>query len=335
MAALIGLALLLSLAGWAARTTQQLHGESMGTTWTVRWVSAAPMGAREAESARVAAAIDDELALLNQQLSAWRPDSALSRFNAEPCSDWQPLPLHLGAVLQAQLDIAARSGGAYDPSVAPLVELWGFGRGRGAAEPTRAALARVRRQVGWQQLEFDVAHQRARKPAGVAIDVSSGGPGYAVDRLSARLDALGLPDHLVELGGELRLRGRRADGQAWQVALESPTHDGPMLTLSLSDIAVGASGDYRDDRLTADGRRIAHFIDPRSGRPVAHPPSAVTVLAGTTLHADAWATAFSVLGPQAGLALAEREGLAVRFLLRSDDGPRAVHSSAFARYTMP
>ena len=183
---------------------------------------------------------------------------------------------------------------------------------------------------------LDAAGQRVLQPGGVGLDLSGIAKGYGVDAVVDRLRAAGIPAALVEVGGELRGYGRKPDGSAWKVLAEaSPddeddTGDTPCV-LVLDDAAVATSGDHWH-RFEHDGRLYAHTIDPRSGAPVDHAPAAVTVVAPTALAADAWATALTVLGPEAGFELARQEGIAARWVLRADPGATVRATDAFETY---
>lgn len=327
----------LMLAPWlawlsACQTTalHELQGSTMGTTWSVRWT-----GPLDKPSA--AKLIEAELSRLNTVLSAWREDSDLSRINRSPSGDWQPAPAELLTVLGEQLTLARSTEGRYDPTIAPLLRLWGFGHGSKSREvlqpPSAAEIDAARARVGYQKLKIDLSRGRLRKPPGVELDVASGGPGFAVDRLAALLQAQGVDDYLIELGGELRARGYHPSGRPWQVAIEDPAGgDRLQLIVALQDAALGASGDYRDFQLDANGQPHSHFVDPLSGTLIAQPPAQVTVVATSCLQADASATALTVMGLQHGLAYANANGIAARFVVRGAGGYRVHHSAAFDRW---
>jgi thiamine biosynthesis lipoprotein len=272
------------------------------------------------------ARLESELERLAGQLSAWRPDSALSRFNDAAPGTWSVLPEDLFEVLAHALALARDTEGAYDPTIGPLVNAWGFGP-QGAPRhqpPTRAELDAARARIGAWRLVLDAPTRRALQPGGVFVDVSSIAPGFAVDRLAATLRSEGIDDYLVELGGEVRAGGRKPDGSDWRVAVEAPpdaaldasTFD---LVIALRDAAVGSSGDYRTGFVHA-GRRYSHTIDPRSGEPVRHALAAVSVIASDAMQADALAAALMVLGPDAGWEHARARGLAAAFTVRHPEG---------------
>lgn len=307
-------------------------GQTMGTTWSVSAVLAPGQWARERADgieAGIRAVLDGVIA----QMSNWTDASDLSRFNHAPADSWVTLPDDCFAVLQAALQTARDSGGAYDPTAGPLVDLWGFGpAGRRTAAPSVDDVLRVRERCGWQRLDIDATQRRVRQPGGVSLDFCAIAKGFAVDAVSRHLHAQGLVHHLVEIGGELRGQGLKPDGMPWWVELESPTAAGaaPSRTLiALLGLSVATSGDYRR-YFEQDGQRFAHTIDPRTGYPAAHALASVTVIHRDCMLADALSTALTVLGPQAGMAFAQRHALAARFLARTPDGFVEHTTPAFA-----
>ena len=308
-----------------------LSGSTMGTTWQVQLVDDGSVALQD---------LDGDIAALLQLLdrgifSTWTPDSELSRLNADDSGESLRVSPALFTVLQAARDIHARSGGAFDASIAPLVELWGFGPKRAVGEPDSKAIAAARSRLGMQELLLDTRARTVRKPARLQLDLSGIAKGYAVDRVAELLLEHGAQHFLVEVGGELRLQGQRADGRSWRVAIESPdplqrsVH--VVLDSHAEPLALAGSGDYRNFRLV-DGVHQSHELDPVLGRPLQHDLAAVTVLADTAMAADAWATALMVLGPEAGVETAVRLELAAYFIIRDGDGWTSLHTGDFARY---
>lgn len=301
-----------------------LAGATMGTTWSARL--ALPRGRTEAEARHaIQAALDDVVA----QMSTWEPDSDITRYN-RAATGWQTLPAGFFHVLSHALALAEDSGGAYDPTVGPLVNAWGFGPHQRAFEPpSPSAIEAARTRCGWRRVQLDAQHQAALQPGGAYLDLSSIAKGYGVDRAAMALDALGITQYLVEVGGELRARGKRPDGQPWRVAIEVPdASDDHALALPLRDHSIATSGDYRRHAGSGD-ERYAHTIDPRTGLPVRNGLASVTVLHPGCMQADALATALTVLGEEEGLAYARRHELAALFILRERDAWRVVATPAF------
>ncbi|WP_416373266.1 FAD:protein FMN transferase [Achromobacter insolitus] len=301
-----------------------LAGATMGTTWSARL--ALPRGRTEAAARHaIQAALDEVVA----QMSTWEPDSDITRYN-RAATGWQTLPAGFFHVLSHALALAEDSGGAYDPTVGPLVNAWGFGPHQRAFEPpSPSAIEAARARCGWRRVQLDAQHQAALQPGGAHLDLSSIAKGYGVDRAAMALDALGITQYLVEVGGELRARGKRPDGQPWRVAIEVPdASDDHALALPLRDHSIATSGDYRRHAGNGD-ERYAHTIDPRTGLPVRNNLASVTVLHPGCMQADALATALTVLGEEEGLAYARRHELAALFILRERDAWRVVATPAF------
>jgi FAD:protein FMN transferase len=316
------------LAGVAsAKDVRRFEGETMGTTWSVNAVL--PDGADDRAIVRgVQAEVDRVVA----QMSTYEHDSDLSRFNRAPAGTWQTLPPEFFTVLRYALSLAKDSGGAYDPTVGPLVNLWGFGPKQQAAtdapsRPDEGAIAEARKRVGWQKIRLDETNRRAYQPGGVYVDLSAVAKGFGVDQVARFLDRAGVRAYLVEVGGELRAHGHKPDGSPWHVGIERPgaaagavdNPDEVSLVLSLEEKAVATSGDYRH-YFVRDGRFFSHHIDPRTGYPVAHRVASVSVVADDCMHADPLGTTMTVLGPDDGMAYAKRRGLAVLFILHGVDG---------------
>lgn len=323
---LLGLAPL--LAGCSAGgPALELHGSTMGTTWSVKLA-----GIDESQLPALRGEVQQLLDRTVGQMSTWEPDSDLSRFNRAEAGTWQVLPPELFVVIEYALELARDTGGAYDPTVGPLVNLWGFGPDGAVAEPPgAAAIAAARARVGWQRIELDPARRAMLQPGGLYVDLSSIGEGVGIDRIAEHLDRRGVANYLVEIGGELRARGRRPDGQPWRVAIERPeagTHAVERV-IELHDRAVSTSGSYRQF-FDSDGRRYSHIVDPRTGRPVTHALASVSVLDESSMRADALDTVLAVLGPDEGMAWARARGVAALFFVHAGDGLEARETPAFA-----
>lgn len=308
----------------------KLAGATMGTTWHVTYI---PARGAPGEAA-VLAAIESQLDAVNGSMSTYLPDSEISRFNQSPVDKWIDVSPPFFDVLATALEVGRASGGAYDVTVGPLVDLWGFGPGGGAEripEPDEieAALA----LVGQDRLRLDGKATRVKKLAGVRLDFSSLAKGYGVDRVAVALQAQGIDRYLVEVGGEMRLGGLSGRGDLWRIAIEQPQSGtrGIAAAIELTDASVATSGDYRN-YFEIDGHRYSHSIDPLTGRPVAHELVSVTVVHPSAMVADAWATALTVMGPRRAAAVAQERDLAVYFIRRDGDEFLPSHSAAFGRY---
>lgn len=318
-----------------------LAGASMGTDWSARMLL--PPAFRPGFETELQAVLQRELDEIVAQMSHWDGGSLLSRYNRAPAGSWHALPPQFFAVMDYALSVHEETGGAYDPAAGALVNLWGFGpTGRydqaGFYAPAREAVAAVIAQRQGQRPWLDREGRRLYQPGGAILDLSSVAKGYAVDCLAQRLEALGVRHYLVEIGGELRGAGVKADGQPWWVELEGvPDSAGAgagagakvaQSVVALHGLAVATSGDYR--RYFHHARqRASHTLDPRTGYPIDNGAASVTVLAPTCMAADALSTALTVMGPETGLPFAEQRGLAARFLLRTDDGLREIDTPAW------
>lgn len=284
----------------------------MGTSWSARIVEP------PADCERLILSVLDRVIA---QMSNWEADSDISRFNRLPPGEWMTLPDEMMTVLRAGLDMARLSGGAFDPAIGGLVARWGFGPGPALSSDELAPSP-------WQSIEVD--GPRARRRAGATLDFSGIAKGYAVDAATDALQARGVRNFLLEIGGELIGKGVKPDIQPWWVDMEAP--DGlpvPTLRIALCGLSVATSGDYRRFRMEG-GRRLSHNIDPASGAPIANDVAAVTILHESAMSADAWATAVTVLGVERGMALATRHGIAARLVRREADGAREYMTPALA-----
>jgi thiamine biosynthesis lipoprotein len=302
------------------RAAVVFSGPAMGSRYTVRVVM---RPGDDAANELIRGTIDAELARVDRLFSRWRPDSEVSRLGAHASTEPFPVSADTAALLDLAGRVSELTGGAFDVTVAPLVEAWGFGpAGRPPAVPGAGALAALRARVGYRQLTIDRARGTVTKARpDVSCDVAALAGGWAADRVAAAITALGHADVLVDVGGEVAARGRRPDGGPWRVAIEPP--DGAReraLVIALANAAVATAGDYRSAWTDAEGRRRSHIIDPRTGEPIAHGLASASVVDGDGARADALATALLVLGPDEGRALAARERLAARLVRREADG---------------
>ncbi|MES2161168.1 MAG: FAD:protein FMN transferase [Pseudomonadota bacterium] len=309
-------------------------GRSMGTSWSVRLVCAP-----EDACAHLQQGLQQQLDAVVAEMSHWESDSDLGRFNRAEAGSWRQLPPAFFDVLAFALDVARASGGAYDPCAGALVNLWGFGPHGRFDQPdfVPPSASEISVSLASQPVLLEREGRRALQPGGVQLDLSAVAKGYGVDRLAYFLKTQGYAHCLVEVGGELRGAGVKPDGQPWWVALEqvadgadraAPQPD--ELVLALHGLSVATSGDYRR-YFELDGQRYSHTIDPRSGMPIANDLASVTVVHPQCMAADAWSTALTVLGCEHGLRLAERQGLAVRFVARRRDGGFTEHMSTHLR----
>jgi len=342
--AVLAFGLILAFSGCGEPSPQatlwHLSGETMGTTWhaTIRTEEGMPDSQRE----NVQKMIQLQLDQVDQAMSTYKVDSDVSRFNRASSSEVLSIRPSTGVNLELGLRLAQQTKGAFDPTVLPLVNAWGFGPEKHRlAPPSIEEIQSIKKRVGWQHVLWDKKDQTIRKKlAGVQLDFSAFAKGYGVDAASEFLSTLELKDFLVEVGGELRVRGEKLPGQPWSIGIEKPTEQSmpsKMIqeVLLLTDRAVATSGDYRNFRMI-DGKRISHILDPRTGLPTTNNVASVTVLADDCMTADALATALTVLGPKEGMLLLQEHypHTEALFILRQGDRFTAVQTEKFSPTTV-
>ncbi len=310
----------------------RFQGSSMGTTFEVKVVASL---LPEPQQELVREAIQGQLQDIDGKMSTYREASEISRLNRSRETTPHPLSRETFTVLTEALRISRMTGGAFDITVGPLVNAWGFGPApRPTSPPAAAKIEQLKLRSGWVKIELDPRTSTIRKgdPA-LYLDLSAIAKGYAVDRLSEVLAEMKLARHMVELGGEVRTSGRNAGGNPWRIAIEKPVSGGRALQriLPLENLAVATSGDYRNFH-RAEGGHLSHTIDPRTGRPVQHELASVSVVDASCMRADGYATALMVLGEEDGYRLAAEQDLAALFLVRTREGSfREMETPAFQR----
>lgn len=325
-AALALLFLFLSACSPAPQAVIQFSGQTMGTTYHVTLRNPG-----ELDGDTLKQQLDFQLQHFNQIASTYIDDSELNRLNRAPVGEWHSLSDPLYAMLSLALELSWLSGGAFDITVAPLVDLWGFGPVERVGKPSDAELEQVMEAVGYTHLQLDMLEPKLLKSAPLRMDLSAIAKGYGVDAAAIWLASLGVTDYLVEIGGEMRVAGKSPRGDAWRIGIENPDGGKPQLAIELEDIAVATSGDYRN-YFEQEGVRYSHTIDPRSGRPIRHTLASVTVLDPSCAFADAMATAMSVMGTEKALALAEAQGIPVYLIEKTEQGFSSRYSTAFEPY---
>jgi thiamine biosynthesis lipoprotein len=307
-----------------------LTGATMGTTYRIT-TGEPRAGVSRADLERN---IEGILERINGEMSTYDDTSELTRFNRRRTTEWVSVSPGLVAVMREALEVSELTGGAFDVTVGPVVDLWGFGpEPRGEGLPTDREIEVQLERVGYQHI-----HARRSPPAlrkdrpDVEVDLSAIAKGYAVDQLAGYLQSTGVRDLMVEIGGEVHTSGRSPDGTPWRIGIEMPLTDGRAIqrVVLLEDGALATSGDYRKF-IERDGTRFSHTIDPRTGWPVEHDLASVSVLSESSMRADALATGLVVLGPGPARELAAREDLATLFIFRDPDGFREAATPAMAR----
>ena len=303
--------------GAPARSVK-LAGNTMGTTWQIKIADAL---LSHAQREALTGAVETHLAEINDTMSTYIESSELSRFNKNPSTSPVPVSAQLFEVIQLAHTVSETSGGAFDVTVGPLVNAWGFGPQKENL-PSASRLKELRARVGYRMLSLNPAAPALTKARGdLYVDLSAIAKGYAVDQLSALLHQRGFPNHMVEIGGELRVSGVNTTRGPWRLAIERPSTDARNIqeVIALSSGALATSGDYRN-YIEREGKRYSHTIDPRIGAPVSHHLASVSVIATDCARADAYATALNVLGEKEGYDLAVAQNIAAFFIIREPDG---------------
>lgn len=312
----IAVSLLAALTGcWFSEPVEEFGGPTMGSTYTVKYVRSKDSPSVELLKRET----DAILSGVDVQMSTYRDDSAIEQFNQAPAGTCQAMPDGVLELVDAGRVLHEQSQGAFDLTLEPLLNLWGFGpKARAEKVPSAEQLTAARARVGMQHLRRD--GQQLCKEVDVQVDFNSIAAGYAVDKLVQRFTELGVTSYMVEVTGELKAAGKKPDGQPWRIGLEAP-QDGQRVAqrvLAVDGYGISTSGDYRN-YFEEKGQRYSHTLDPLTGAPITHKLAAVTVADKSTLRADGLSTVLMVMGTERGLAFAERMGIAAFFVTREGD----------------
>ncbi|WP_170763164.1 FAD:protein FMN transferase [Ruegeria lacuscaerulensis] len=309
----------------------RLSGETMGTTFNITAIGT------DMDEDALAASVEETLAEVNAKMSNWDPNSEVSTFSASTSTEPVQVSDEFATVIAAANEVHEKSGGTFDVTLGPLIELWGFGpRKPEDPVPSDIEIQAALDSVGQSRLlKLDRENGiLSKSDAGVGINLSAIAKGYGIDAVAGTLRDAGIENYMVEIGGDLVTMGDNDKGEAWRIGIEKPEAGAQNLQLivELEDRGMATSGDYKNF-FEQDGVRYSHIIDPTTGRPITHRTTSVTVLADNAMMADAWATAMLALGQEKGLELAEKHKLAVYFISRDvtggDDAYITVHSTAF------
>ncbi len=298
---------------------QMLSGKTMGTTYSVKFI---PPSGQAITLLKVAKAIQNELDEVNAQMSTYDPGSEISRFNASESIDWFEVSQDTAEVVQLALAVSEQTDGAFDVTVGPLVDLWGFGpEGRADSTPGEGLLKRTVDICGYEKLKVQLDTPAIRKSVSeLRIDLSAVAKGHGVDRVAKVLQEQGIEQYYVEVGGEVRTRGKKIDGSSWRVGIEKPIVGQRDIeaVVELSGNSLATSGNYRN-LYELGSEEISHTIDPRSGRPIQSSVVSASVISEDCSEADAIATSMMVLGEEQGMQLAAQHGWAVLLMVRNGD----------------
>ncbi len=298
-----------------ARKEYLLQGNTMGTTYNIKVIG------ENLDSGKLQQGIDEKLKQLNQEMSTYIADSELSKFNRSTSLEPVKVSTGLARVVKEAMRLGELSNGALDVTVGPLVNLWGFGpEYRPETVPSDELLSTTKASVGLDKLTFENG-QLAKKVPELYVDLSTIAKGYGVDLIAEFIETHGINNYLVEIGGEMRLKGFKHTGELWHVAIEKPlsTERAIHQIIVPKDNAVATSGDYRI-YFEADGQRFSHIIDPKTGKPINHKLVSVTVIHPSSMTADGLSTAMMVMGEEKALAFAEANDLAVYIIAKTEHG---------------
>lgn len=298
-----------------ARQEYHLQGNTMGTTYNIKVVG------ENLNAGKLKQDIDVALKQLNQEMSTYIADSELSQFNKSNSLEPVKVSAGLARVIKEAIRLGNLSKGTLDVTVGPLVNLWGFGPGyRPETVPSDELLFATKAKIGLDKLTFDNGFLSKSIPE-LYVDLSTIAKGYGVDLVAELIEANGINNYLVEIGGEMRLKGFKHTGELWHIAIEKPLSNERAVQQIIvpKDNAVATSGDYRI-YFEADGRRFSHIIDPETGKPISHKLVSVTVIHPSSMTADGLSTAMMVMGEERALAFAEENDLAVYIIAKTDHG---------------
>ena len=287
----------------------ELSGSVQGTTYHIKMVS----DDLKVNADQLRNDVEDTFQDIDLKLSNYRDDSEISKLNRQETADWLPVSREIVELVGIAKQVHAKSGGCYDLTVKPLFDLWGFSRHENRV-PDQAEIDRILPHVGLDKVEIDAENLRLRKlDPELAIDLSSIAQGYTVGAIANLLESRGIRSYLAEIGGEMKVKGRKANGDLWKIAIEKPTPFTREVQTIIAihqenGVAVMTSGTYRNF-FEQQGQVYSHIIDPKTGKPVTHHLLSVTVLHDDPVWADAWSTALLCLGEEEGFKAAEAEKL--------------------------
>ncbi|MAA79739.1 MAG: hypothetical protein CL916_10810 [Deltaproteobacteria bacterium] len=303
---------------------QNLQGEIMGTYWIVKTIH----GDSDLQDA-----IQAELDAINAKMSTYLPQSELSLFNTHQETTPFSFSNETIEVIQAAQKVSEHSNGAFDVTIKPLVDLWGFGTNKSTTPPSEQYRTAAMKKVGYTSLTINAKTIQKKNPQ-MEIDLSAIAKGYAVDQIAQLLDQKGHANYMVDIGGEIKAKGKNSKDQYWRIGIETPDTQRGAYTdiIELQDMAIATSGDYRN-YYEQDGKRISHTIDARTGMPITHTLASVSVLHPSAMMADGWATALNVVGPQEAITLAQKHNLNIMLIVRNKKNEHEIqYSNQFTQY---
>jgi len=308
-----------------------LNGLTMGTTYSVKINTDNAF----VEKNKISNDIDEILSEINQSMSTYIKESELSNINYSTISDWQSISDDLFEVINHAINVSLKTNGAFDITIAPLVNLWGFGPDKLQNKiPTDEIIELTKKNTGYKKISIDKSLKMISKlEPNLHIDLSGIAKGFAVDKIARYLDKCGFKNYLVEIGGELIGKGLNKDKEIWQIGIDNPNNNSDRIKriIQLEDMAMATSGNYMN-YFEKDGIRYSHTINPVTGRPIKHKLASVTVLDSSTMNADALATAFMVLGPEKALSLANNLEIALYLIIKNGERFEEKYNDYFMPY---
>lgn len=314
-----------------------IQGETMGTTYTVKYLTDSNTSPAQPTQAELDALLHE----VNRQMSTYQTDSEISRFNQMKAAQGaMPISNDFATVVAEAIRLNQFTEGALDVTIGPLVNLWGFGPDKRIHKtPTSAELAQTIPNIGIDKIHLTLpqanqAAQLSKATDHVYLDLSAIAKGFGVDKIATYLEQHGIQNYLVEIGGELRAKGKNPQQQIWNVGIEQPQilqKQTSQIVVPLNNQALATSGDYRNFQIDSTGKRLSHIIHPKTQQPISHQLASISVIADNAMTADGLSTGLFVLGEERALALAEQHQLAIFLIIKTEQGFETKMSSAFQK----
>ncbi len=298
------------------REQYSINGATMGTTYSVKVI----LPKEYIHNLDLQEAIDSVLSDVNEKMSTYISDSELSLFNQNQGVHWIDISNDLAHVISTSIMISKESNGSFDITVGPLVNLWGFGPTKNdSLIPKNSEVSKILSEIGIDNLELDLINLKIRKKIPqIYCDLSAIAKGYGVDKVGLFLESIGLNEYMIEIGGEVRVKGMNKDNKKWKIGISSPSQNNLQQIIGISNLSMATSGDYFN-YFEVDNIRYSHTIDPRTGRPIKHKLASVTVIHQNCEMADAYATAIDVMGPEEGFKFALAKELPIFMIVREEN----------------
>ena len=318
--------------GSQAPKVHEASGKVMGTTWSLKFTVPPGKDAHQLEQG-----VAERLAEVNALMSNWESESDVSRFARHRGTEPMEISPHTARVLQCALDVATKTEGVFDPTLSPLIDLWGFGVDHKKAFPEQTAIDAALSRIGFHKLKLEGTRLSKTLPE-LTLNVSANAKGYSIDLAAEYLISQGVSRFMMEVGGEVRTGLAPGDDHVWRIGINDPANPYKALAhiVALRNKALATSGDYHNFFME-NGIRYSHIINPRTGRPIPARVASVSIIADNCMLADAWATALMLQDPQDSIALVEEmDGVECLILTRGSDGSfPEVMSSGMAHYLLP